>query len=500
MAIEARDGCGRARRLGGRGGSWPRREEHPAGARLAAAFVLGLVLVPTWADGAGSAGPENVRLVLHETFEMANATLLLGRLEWGPRDLRDPLLVGAERLAVPAGDIVACPVQRGTRGILPALQALDGRCRGGVTHPDAQVTFGPRTWLQFAGNYTLEAPGNASLATLLPGATGTGTRWAAVLSGPLTVSFRADTLRFLPILPSSQVILESRGERTHYNGTGTAFLYGAAGKGGLFAAGAAATLPAELAVRLTPADPLRLAPAIDARTLLDLQESLEGPERREALRNATVLFEHQGRVPHFLRGAFLGRLNGTVEALSLRPEVVTLVRVDAFEGALREKELAGSAKVLFVNSPGGFGPRGGTPVGPPWALATALWVLAVLAMALGLPAPKPARQGTALEPALFSLAFLVWDARFAGLLGTSGLRLLDEEVPAGSVLAILVFEALALLLAWLLLYAPVRTIARRLLPGRWSALGGPLAFLVFTLYVLLRPAALLALGGVVARL
>ncbi len=464
---------------------------------LGLAVALGLTLAI--ASTAQAADEASVDLELADRFAFPNATLLLGTL-----DLGDPTVAGLEAvrvdgLGLPQGVLYVCPARSGQQGEIPPLPVLQERCRDEDRYEDPTLAVGSRTWLATRGNTTLPEPvaGTASLVW----ATDDGrTGWAGTLPDEdVVLTLEDDAYAFRPTRGSSEIVVEDDGERTHYNGTGWIFYLEATGTLSLAADGLHAMLPEGTPLTVSPAPLEAFRGAYDPRILLDLQDAVEGPDAREPTSNATGAFGSYGRIPHLVNGALLGPLEGRVGDRQLDRGSVSLVHIEEGAFEVEEGNLTGTATVTFTRSGEGLASGTGSPSDVPWWLIVPLWVAAAALLVLR---EAPARPGWHrwLGAASSVVVFLAWDLSFNALVGTSALGLIGEAPELGVLLAVLGFEVIALLVAWILVYLPARLALERGLPDRVSAWARPALTGLALLAVWLVPGTIVVLGQLVARL
>lgn len=471
----------------------------PANPSSLALFALLMAVSPLAAAGHTPDQFPNV-LVVPMGFDVDAATFLVGHLDVQQDLLRDVYLVGVQRFVMPRVSVVACPAQDGTQGVIPALQGIDDECRGGTRHDDAQIRFGPRTWLALAGNYTLRQPPNASLNLFVPDGPQDRPLWVSVPDrAGLQVSFPAGELRFASLRGFGEIIIEQRSGNTSYNGTGTYFLVLDGADADLVAQGFAAGLEDGVPFRLSPTSPERLRRVLDPYPVLDLQDAILGTDRREAVRNATVHFG-VARTPHLLNGAAVGRLNGTLGASHLDGGEEAVARFGELDGTLTRDRLVVGGRPEIVLRESSVGLDGGPDERPLWGLAAMLWIVGGIAFFLGRSWRPPLGWKRAIEYVLITVLAVVWDLLVAQSVGTSALTLLGRTGEMSSFLRLAVFEAVAFALALVLFYVPLRTLGRRLLPGAFARAASAPAWVLFLLYIAFRPGDVIALGLLVARL
>lgn len=468
-----------------------------------AAPVVVLLLATLAASPAANAEAERGTVLrLAGALEFGNATLLSGALSFEPADVSAPVIVNARALAPPGGDVVACPRQGEGAQAPPVVGELAGPCRGAVVHANARLSFGAGTGLLVRGSFTVSRFPNASLSVLLP-SEGAVT-WAAVLpAGGLDLAPAGGSVVVEPTGRAASTTLRSGQEVAYYNGTEWYFLLPGEGTLGLTADGLVAVAGGVLDVRLERADEAALRSALRPRALLELQEALVGRDAREPVRNLTALVGDFFRVPHLLNAAVLGHLNGTAEGTPLDPARVSLVRVDALRGSLERGVLTGAAAPRFTVSEAGFAPPGEEPRGAPWAWGVGVWATAAAALALVPAGPRAPRSPRLASLAWRALALVAWDSLVRRALGTSAGSLIVARAEWGPVLDLIVFEAVAFAIAWLLFVVPVRLVLERSLGHffpRALVAARPVAAVTVLVVAALAPWSLLGLGFAVARL
>lgn len=463
--------------------------------------AAGLILLLLLAAPLAAAAPLEANLTLPQRFAFPEATLLTGRLSFRPATLDEVVLLDARSLTLPPGELVVCPVETAST----TEDVTTRRCSGGEAFDDARVTFGERTRLRFNVTFDAARFPQASVSTFVP--TGATTAWAAAMSPDgVDLEWDARAVGFRPLGRAASVVVTAGDEVRWFNGSDYRFTFSPDGDASRLTArgdGIVARVQTDMQLDLARADPALLGPLLEPRLLLDAQEVHSGTDAREPIRNVTAILGSFSRAPMLLDAALVGHLNGTLGRSSPDPGVVTLVRLRDLDARLNGTTLSGAADARVVITPKGFAEADRAVSRPPVAVMVGAWVVALLLFLVVPWAPPRASAWARLARIAAALALLAaWDAVVQSALGFSAGSLLRGGATLASVAAVFAFEAVGVVLAWLLVGLPVRLAASRLLRYR-SPAAAPYAPLVGTLallaVMLLMPHALLNLAFLVAH-
>jgi hypothetical protein len=390
-------------------------------------------------------------------FELKDAALLSGHLQAPGLTLGNMSVVEPTRVTFQGGNLTVCPLTAPRSGLVPALLLLGADCAGGETFDSTQLDFGSGSRLLAAGTMPVRALPDAAVTVVF---TRNDTMAMLLGQGGLEVSRPDSHFRFAATHAGTSVQVHSQTGPRYFNGTGFAFLHG-----GLTARWSALGVAADSnnpPLIVTAAGPEAVASAFHPATLLDLQEERRGPDAREARGNLTDILGGFGRVPAFVDGAILGRLDGTLAGHEVSDGVV-LLRADRIEVQRHGDHLQGRATPRILLTPDGVAFSGGRLHEAPWLVGIVLWLLAAVALAARRVPPSRRWPHRVLWAAAAAVAFLLIDlAMVAGSLGTSALQSLGQR----GGLALAVFEAAAIVLAFAFVALPVRVALGRLMPAR----------------------------------
>ncbi|MES2155255.1 MAG: hypothetical protein V4510_08995 [bacterium] len=460
----------------------------------AAAVVLGIVLAAASASGAAT---KPVDLHIPVDFSVSGGVMLAGHLDLPGGAVTNATFVGAREVRFEPGTLTVCPVTA-AQDALPAtiatiLGGLNATCPQGEHFPDGQLALSPGTMLASVGTAPVAATSRASLASFAQRGGG------LVLSDDGILLTRPGALfGMAPTSRADQVFVTTdKGTRT-YNGTGYAFLHD--GSAARFLAGGVAGTWGTVHVVVTPADLDALRQAYRPFDLLALESALRGPEAREPQGNVSGLLYEYGRVPAFINGAALGRLQGTANGVPLDGTAVALVRSDHLELQADGAHLVGTGEPRLVIASQGIAVEGGPPLGPPWFFGALLWSAAILVLAVRRETPVRPRLDRLVWWVATGLAFLAVDRLvMAAPLGTSALSALTDGSTAGTVFSLALFESIAVALSWLVLALPVRLMTSRTVRKHALVWQGAVGF-AWLVVIALLPGAIFALAHSVARL
>lgn len=444
-------------------------------------------------DGARLAA---VRVALPASFGVAEGVMLSGHLERADARLSRAVLLDARDVTFDAGTLTVCPVAP-TQGALMALQdllaGLSADCPQGESFAGAEVRFGQGT--DVATNATMRVTAFPAAVIASFARDGTG---GLVMSADGIATQRPEAgFAFIATRRDAQVVVTTGTVERTYNGTGHAFLHD--GEAARWRAGAvAAQWPGAVHLELTPAGPA-IREAMRPFDLLDVQEVLRGADRREPRSNvSTLLYEH-GRVPAFLDGAILGRLDGEAGGTALDGGVA-LVRGGSFALEASGDSLAGTFAPRLTVAAAGVAVHGGPALAAPWWVGGLLWALALLVLGVRRLRPVRALPARATWWVAVPLAVLIVDQAVVGrLLGASALSSWASGAPPGEGFAIAAFATLTALLAWALVALPARLVVGRFLAARWMAVGEGAVAVAWLAALAVFPGAVFALGNAVAR-
>lgn len=449
-------------------------------------LLLGLLL------GIPVASAAAVDVAIPEALIVSSSILLAGSVTSDDAQWDDLTFVGAEGAAFPTGSLTVCPRQQGTT-LQQALRLASQECNGGVDHTDPDIRFGPATDVLFVGRHPIVAWPNASIV----GFYGENTTALIPSADGLTLG-REDTLfRFAPATPRASVEVEDAQGITYYNGSAFVFLHEAETVR-MDAEGIVGGM-GPCTVRVAKAEREALDEAMRPFVLLELQGAALGADAREPRANVTELFLEFGRVPAFVNGAMLGRINGTVAGVAFANETA-LIRGE-FTLQRDERTLTGDVEPTVVIAEQGVAFSGRNVREPPWILAAIVWIVAALVLLVRRRDPEIGRLerwtwriAPLLALVLADLAVLL--AKF----GTSALAELRGGGAPRAILSLAVFEIALVALSFLLLVLPVRIIERRTLRGKVQTAADVALAIVWLFVLVITPGATFALTHAVARL
>lgn len=445
----------------------------------------------------------DVDLTLPQDFRLSQATFLVGNVTLDPgASLADPVVAGP-RGATMAGTLTVCPRVFDSNGVvrpivLQGLAAVQPDCDGGRSFRDPVLAFGGGTRLAFGGRLAISGmPGAVLLAPF-----GNGTV-AMTLGGarlPLALAPAEGQAAFAATAAASSVAVVEDGGLAYFNGTSHAFLLDGTAMT-LDAAAVASPLEGPLRATVVPAGRADMEQALaDPFALLDAQETLYGANAREPRGNVSGLLREFGRVPGYVDGSLLGRLNGTAGG-SAHSGAVALVRGDRFVLERDGGRLAGTEEPSAAISPAGVAFDGGEPRQAPWLWAVLLWVVALLVLLVRRRAPHRGQRIRLIWPAAALASLAVVDLFvLQGHLGAGLVSEVGNGASPGTLLALATFEVVLVAASFVALALPARLLVGRLTPQRWLWLGEAVAAIVWVVLPLLVPAAFFALGYGLARL
>lgn len=467
----------------------------PRAWNLASLLLAGaLALVAASAQAA----PAEVNLEVSDTFRFGNTTALMGEVSLEEAPVEGVGFVNVRSLQLPGTTVYVCPQSGGEQDQTPPLPEVEEACRDEDRYREPTFTVRGRTWIQTRGSFTPTDPIGGTILMVWSGQEGPGVA-ATLPSQGLELASTEDAFAFTPTRASSEIHVEEAGEGSWYNGTDWMFYVERASTMGIQADGVHANASQALSinVRQAPLDGFRSAN--DPYVLLQVQDAALGPDRREPVRNMTRVFNEHGRIVHMTNGALMGTLEGDVGAQEFDGQEVSLVRVTELDALLGDAGLEGQGEVVFTRSQEGFAPGTGDPASVPWLLVGALWLAAVAGVVLRDAGKRPGWSRYVGVP-LGVVAFLAWDALLYSLVGISALSLLAGDATLGEWLAVFGFEAVALAVAWGLVYLPGRIALERALPERFVGWARPAWGLALVGAMALWPATVLVMGELVARL
>jgi hypothetical protein len=457
-------------------------------------LVLAVVAAPAAAD---------VDLVLSHEFRLSQATFLAGNVSLDAGAvLRDPVMAGP-RLATIAGTLTVCPQVFAADGVvrpivLQGLAAADPECDGAQTFEDPVLAFGPGTRLAFGGALDIAAMPGASL--LAPFGNNTVALALGGARQPLHLAPEDDQAAFAATAAASSVVVLGDGDPVYFNGTSHAyFVEGDALR--IDAAAVASPLEGPFRATVVAAGRDDMEDALaDPFALLDAQETLFGADAREPRGNVSALLREYGRVPAYVDGAILGRLNGTAGGSQYSGDI-GLVRGEVFALQQDGQRLFGTEDPRVALSPAGVAFTGGEPQQAPWTWALLLWVIALLVLLVRRRAPRRASWLRLLWPAAFLAALVLFEwfvlqEDFGAGLATEA----RDGAGPGTLLALATFEVVLVAASFVALALPGRLLIGRLVPQRWVGLGEAVWAVVWAILPVLLPAAFFALGYDLARL
>lgn len=448
----------------------------------------------------------DVRLQLPDEFRLSQATFLAGHVTLQDAVFANPV-VAWPMAASGTGTLTVCPDVLGSGGLvrptlIQVLANVQANCDGAQHFTDPTLAFGPDSQLAFAGDLAVVAMPGAALVAPFADDNGTLAMTLGSSRQPMRLGPDDGVTRFAGVTPAtSVVVVPAQGDPIYFNGTSYAFLLDtdelrlqatalATGLNGPFRATAVPATRADLAEAL--ADPF---------SLLDAQESLLGPEAREPRGNVSGLLREFGRVPAYVNGALVGRIDGAASGRSFDGSVA-LVRGDLFTVQRDGDLLVGTEEPRAAISQGGVSFGGGAVREAPWVLFGVVWAVALLVLVVRRRPPERAVWlrgvwgGMALAGVLLFDRFVL-QTRF----GTGFLAEARHGASPGTLLSLAAFEAILFAASFLALALPGRLLIGRLMPGARLRLLAEIAWgALWALLPLLSPAAFFSLGYDLARI
>lgn len=448
----------------------------------------------------------DVQLQLPDEFYLSQATFLAGHVTLQDAVFANPV-VAWPMAAAANGTLTVCPDVLGTGGrvrpvLIQVLENVQANCDGAQHFADPMLVFGPDSQLAFAGDLSVIAMPGAALVAPFADANGTLAMTLGSSRQPLLLGPGDGVTRFAAVTPATSVaIVPQQGDPIYFNGTSYAFLLDtdelrlqanalATGLNSTFQATAGPAARADLAEAL--ADPF---------SLLDAQESLLGPEAREPRGNVSGLLREFGRVPAYVNGALVGRIDGTASGRTFHG-TIALVRGDLFTVQRDGDMLVGTEQPRAAVSEGGVSFDGGVVLEAPWIAFAIVWAVALVVLLVRRRAPERAVWLPGLWGGLALAGILLFD-RFVlqTRFGTGFLAEARHGANPGTLLSLVAFEAILITASFLALALPGRLLFGRLVPTARLRLVAEIAWgVLWAVLPLLFPAAFFSLGYDLARI
>lgn len=448
----------------------------------------------------------DVRVQLPDTFRLSHATFLAGSVTLQDAVFANPV-VAWPRAALATGTLTVCPDVLGTGGfvrplLIQVLQAVQTDCDGAQHFADPALAFGPESQLAFAGDLKVVAMPGAALVAPFADRNGSLAMTLGTSRQPLVLGPADGLTRFAAASPATSVaVVPQQGDPVYFNGTSYAFLLDA-DEVRVQATALATGLNGTFRATAGPAHRDDLAEALsDPFALLDAQESLLGPEAREPRGNVSRLLREFGRVPAYVNGALVGRIDGTASGRTFHG-TIALVRGDLFTLQRDGDTLLGTEQPRAAVSEGGVSFGGGAVLQAPWLAFAIVWVVALAVLWVRRRAPRRAVWLPALWGGLMLGGILLFDrAVLQTRFGTGFLAEARHGANPGTLLSLLAFEAILFTASFVALAIPGRLLLGRLVPGDRVRLLAEIAWgVVWAVLPLLFPAAFFSLGYDLARI